>query len=131
MPTTPPERRTTGAALVAALLLLLPTACSSDEPTPDADPSATTRAGQGTGDGHTVSAPDVARRLERLLDQRVEAVRRSDAAAFQGGVDQRAGDFAAQQSAYFLNLQHLPVADFDLALDRASLVRDGRAYWAD
>jgi hypothetical protein len=68
----------------------------------------------GSGDGGTsrVSA-DQARRLEqRLLDQRVKAVRTRDQRLFLAHVDRRDQGLVARQRRYFRNLVQLPLATF-------------------
>lgn len=101
--------------------------CSDDEP--PADLGGSPQAGNAAEAG--VDAPDVARTLTRLLDRRADAVRRGDAAGFGAGVDGRDAGFATLQRAYFANLAALPVGEFGYHLDRGSLVREGRAYWAE
>src|SRR5690349_10409208 len=117
MPTTPSEPPRTRRAVATALLLgALLTGCSDDaapEPTPDARPST-----GASGRGEPVTTPDVARGLTRALARRADAVRRGDETAFLAGVDPRAGAFRAGQSAYFDNLDALPVGEFGYRLDR-------------
>jgi len=129
MPTAPSDpRRSRRVALAALLVAALVAGCSGDDE-PSADPGASPRAGAAAEAG--VDAPDVARALTRLLGRRADAVRAGDAAAFEAGVDRRDRGFASLQQAYLANLEALPLGDFGYRLDRGSLVREGKAYWAE
>lgn len=127
MSTAPSDRRPFGRAVLAALLVVALAGCSGDDP--PAPPDRSARAGDVPG--QHVAAPDVARALTRALARRADAVRRGDGDAFLAGVDRSGPDFTADQQAYFANLGALPVGQFGYHLVRRSLVRDGRAYWAE
>lgn len=129
MPTTRSDRPWLGVAL-ATLLLVLPVAgCSSD--TPDEPAAPTDRGAAKSGKDQPVAVPDVARALTRTLARRADAVRRHDGTAFLAGVDRRDEEFLAAQTAYFANLDALPVGEFGYRLDRGSVLRDGKSYWAE
>ena len=119
MPSTRPDRpatRAAAAALIGVLVLAL-AGCSLG--TAPAEPDATGAAST------TRAAPEAARGIAALLDRRAAALRRADAAAYERGV----GGSRARQDQWFDNVVQLPASTFDLALEPASLVRDGDGWW--
>jgi hypothetical protein len=72
----------------------------------------------------------VAPALDRALRDRAAAVRSADRAAFLAGVAGGDASFVADQTAYFENLEQLPLARFDYTLDPTSLTRTGHDYRA-
>lgn len=129
MPTARSDRRLLTGAVLAALLTTSVAGCSRDEPpAPEpgqrADPSATPTVASGA----PVRAPDVVRGITRALERRADAVRAGEREAFLAGV---AAPEQAAQATYFDNLAALPVGFLDYRMDRRTLVRDGRGYWAE
>ena len=133
MPTTRSDLRPVRrAALVAVLVVTLGGCSSGDESPAGADPqSRTAKHGKHQQSGASVTAPDVARGLTKALARRADAVREEDRSAFLAGVHAGDAAFARLQATYFDNLAAMPVAELDYELDRTSLVREGRDYWAE
>lgn len=139
MPITRPEhriRRRVG-CLLASLALVLATGCSGtdEEGAADRDRRRDGAVDRGAGArGQAVpelgAGRDVARALSALLDRRAAAVRADDGDAFLTGLAPEPV-FRAGQDQWFGNVTQLPVATVDYTLDPASLVRDGRGYWAN
>ncbi len=101
--------------------------CSSDDETP---PAAAPSAQQDKSEA-AVDVPDVARGVTRALARRADALRNANREAFLAGVDGKDAAFARLQATYFDNLVTLPVAELGYRLDPTSLVREGKAYWAE
>lgn len=65
---------------------------------------------------------DVAAQLERVLQQRTQALRGGHERAFLASVDRSERGLVAQERRFFANVQQLPVARIAFTLDRSSLV---------
>lgn len=68
--------------------------------------------------------------LARTLQSRAAAIRSADESAFLAGVAPGDESFVADQATYLANLDQLPLARFDYALDPTTVVRRSRGYWA-
>jgi hypothetical protein len=115
--------------VLVALVPLLATGCSTDESPPPASqkPRHEPMARKEEPPRHQ---PDVAKALARTLRERAAAIRSADRTRFLAGVARGDPTFVADQSAYLHNLDQLPLARFGLSLERASVARSGRGYWA-
>lgn len=117
-----PPRALACSVLLAVLAWVLP-ACSliGGDGEPSGSPSRVASA--------LPAPPDVLASLERALDRRAEAVRRSDRRAFTAGLVRKAPALRRQQATYFDNLAQLPLARFAYAFDRRNVERRSDGYW--
>lgn len=128
MPTTrtdPSSHRWSLVGLLLAALLL--GGCSDEIPEPDQGPGSR----NGNRELRLPEARDVVPALARTLRRRADAVLRQDRAAFLAGIARRQPGFVAEQTWYVDNLAQLPLEAFSYDVEPASLVREGRGYWAE
>jgi len=114
-------RGSLGRVSVVALLLLASlglAACSDDTPPP-------TYSGE--------SNPDVAKLLQRTLNQRAAALVDEDVARFRRTLDRTDSGLLDDQQTYFDNVAQLPIEKLRLRLVRGSLnpVEGSEDYWAE
>ncbi|MEO7942440.1 MAG: hypothetical protein ABIR34_03455 [Marmoricola sp.] len=102
------SRRLTAAAVTLTLSLSL-VACGGTDDSPD---DSTDAGPPGTSDGAGPTAAEVRRQEQRILDQRVRAVRDRDLDLFLKRVDRDDAALVARQARYFRNLVQLPWATF-------------------
>jgi len=113
-----------------ALVPVLLTGCSADEEPNSGQRPRHERTADETHHKDPRPQPAVAPALDRALRDRAAAVRNADQAAFLAGVAHGNAAFVADQTAYFDNLDQLPLGRFSYSLDPASLARTGQDYWA-
>lgn len=100
--------RLTGVALTLALAFSL-VACGADQ---DSNDESLLGKGNGSGDRAGVTAVEARTQEQRILDQRVRAVRERDLDLFLKRVDHDDRRLMARQRRYFGNLVQLPLAAF-------------------
>ena len=115
-----------------ALFPLLLAGCSSEEPPTPGDRARPEK--QAEKQAEKKARPprqvDVAPALARTLRERAAAIRSGDQTGFLAGVARGDAGFVADQTAYLVNLEQLPLSRFGYSLDPTSVVRSGRGYWA-